>query len=60
MNLFRTDNTEGYSQHNLDVLNAEWDDRVREMGLEEHTDEYDFQAKRLSDEVSRRQSLRGG
>ena len=54
MDLFRTDNTEGYTQAQLDTLNAEWQERVEKLNLEEYTDEYDREAKRFDDEVARR------
>ena len=54
MDLFRTDNTEGYTQQELDALNTEWENRVKQFDLEEYTEEYDFQAKCFCDEVARR------
>ncbi len=54
MTLFRTDNTDGYSQEEIDVLNAEWDNRAKTQGIEKHTDEYDQAAKSFCDEVARR------
>ena len=54
MKTFRTDNTEDYAQDELDSLNAEWLDRVEEMGLEECTEEYDQEAKAFSDMVAGR------
>lgn len=54
MNLFRNDNTEGYTQDQLEELNNEWQEKVEETLIEEHTDEYDFQAKCFADAVSRR------
>lgn len=52
MKLFRTDNTEDYTQAELDALNTEWADIA--ANIEEYTDEYDTQSKRFSDEVARR------
>jgi hypothetical protein len=53
MKLFRDDNTNGYSSEQLDALNEEWAAIVNEMGLEEFTEEYNVQASRFADEVSR-------
>ena len=54
MDLFRADNTEGYNQAQLDALNAEWQERVEKLNLDEFTEEYDEQAKCFADEVARR------
>ncbi len=54
MRLFRQDNTEGYSDAQLEALNAEWEQRVADTNLEPGA-EYDFQAKAFCDEVSRRE-----
>lgn len=52
--LFRMDNTEGYDQNELDKLNAEWEARALELGLEEGTRDYEIHAKHFADEVARR------
>ena len=52
--MFTIYNTEGYTQEQLDALNAEWEARAADLGLEQGTEEYDFQEKNFSDEVSRR------
>jgi len=52
--MFTIYNTEGYTQEQLDALNAEWEARAADLGLEQGTEEYDFQEKKFSDEVSRR------
>ena len=54
MELFRRDNTDGYSAAELAALNREWQERVKALGLDPHDDEYDLRAKQFSDEVSRR------
>lgn len=54
MKPFRTDNTYGYTQPEMDELNDEWQARAEEMGLEEGTYEYDEEAQRFNDEVARR------
>jgi hypothetical protein len=54
MKLFRDDNTEDYTSEELDALNAEWEQRVDALGLDEDSEEYDIQAKAFSDEVSSR------
>lgn len=54
MKLFRSDNTDGYNQQQLDVLNRKWEEITAKLNLEENTDEYDFQAKKFSDAVARR------
>ena len=54
MKLFRQNNTEGYSDAELDAMNEEWEERARKAGLEEDTDEWEEAAKRFSDEVSGR------
>jgi hypothetical protein len=48
------DNTEGYTQEQLDALNAEWQERAKSEGLEPGTDEYKEMEKAFSDEVARR------
>ena len=52
--MFTIYNTDGYTQNQLDELNAEWKARAAELGLEQGTEEYDFQEKCFSDEVARR------
>ena len=52
--MFNIYNTDGYTQEQLDALNAEWEARAAEQGLEPGTEEYEFQYKRFGDEVSRR------
>jgi hypothetical protein len=56
MKLFRHDNTEGYTDEQLDKLNTEWEHRALELGLDEFDDpdEYDLQSKWFADEVARR------
>lgn len=54
MELFRDDNTSGYSKKELDDLNREWANRVKEQNLNEDTEEYADAEKRFSDEVSHR------
>jgi hypothetical protein len=54
MRIFTDQNTEGYTQEELDALNTEWAERATKMGLEEGADEYDFQAKTFADETARR------
>ena len=54
MKLFRTDNTEGYSDEKLDSFNAEWQEIVEREKLEENTEAYDIAAKFFSDVVARR------
>jgi hypothetical protein len=50
--MFTQNNTEGYTDAELEALNAELDDRL--SGLEPGTDEYDNAVKAFNDEVSRR------
>ena len=52
--LFRTDNTQGYSQNELDELNAEWDERARELGITPDSDDYHCEAKAFCNGVSKR------
>jgi len=52
MELFRQDNTDGYSDQELDALNAEWE--TRSTGLDPNSDEYQQTAKAFADEVGRR------
>jgi len=52
--LFREDNTEGYTQEQMDALNAEWDKRAEEKGLEPGSSEYEREAKWFCDEVAHR------
>ena len=54
MELFRTDNTEDYTDTELDALNKEWQARVEYLDLEEYTDEYNVQAKAFCDDVAKR------
>ena len=54
MTEFNSDNTEDYTQPELDALNAEWIEIVAEKNLDEHTEEYDVELKKFSDEVSSR------
>ena len=54
MREFTQDNTYDYTEQELDDLNWEWQELVTELNLDEYTDEYDFQLKRFSDDVSRR------
>ncbi len=56
MKLFRDDNTEGYSQQQLDALNEEWEKIADELYAVDD-EERDFRAKVFSDEASRRQQL---
>ena len=51
MELFREENTEGYTQTQLDTLNIEWQEQSK--NLEEDTDEYDLQAKWFADKIAR-------
>jgi len=52
--LFRQDNTEGYTDTELDELNTEWIEKARELYIDPYTEEYDVEAKRFADEVARR------
>ena len=54
MKLFRTENTNGYTDAELELLNAEWSAIVEANDLEEYTDEYDIQAKEFSDRVAKK------
>jgi len=54
MKMFRFDNTDGYTQAQLDSLNSEWETLVEENGLDEFTEEYNIQASAFSDTISRR------
>lgn len=50
--LFRTDNTEGYSQAKLDALNKEWGEKSK--GIDPNSEEYHAAAKAFADEVASR------
>lgn len=52
--MFTKENTTGYTQNELDALNAEWAERVADRDLEPGTDEYYEEEKSFADEVSRR------
>ena len=54
MELFRADNTIGYTDAELELLNAEWSAIVEAKNLEEYTEKYDIQAKEFSDSVAKR------
>tara|TARA_X000000950_G_C13906376_1_gene657045 strand:+ start:1218 stop:1388 length:171 start_codon:yes stop_codon:yes gene_type:complete len=51
---FRMDNTEGYTQEELDSFNAEWADYCEKHGLDEDSQNYEQEAKWFSDEIARR------
>ena len=51
-NLFRDDNTSGYTPEQRDALNAEWSELSGD--IEPNSDEYNVSAKRFSDEVASR------
>ena len=50
---FTHENTSGYTDHELDMLNAEWELTVFVEGLEIESDEYYQREKQFADEVSR-------
>lgn len=50
--MFTIENTEGYTQTELDQLNAELAERLE--GVEPHTDKWYQAEKAFSDEVARR------
>jgi len=54
MEMFRNDNTDGYTQAQLDSLNSEWEALATELGLDPDDDEYKQAASNFGDEVSRR------
>ena len=54
MELFRNNNTDGYTQDQLDALNAEWEKRANELELIEGTADYTQASKSFCDEVARR------
>jgi len=54
MKLFREDNTEGYTQEQLNALNEEWEERAQDLELEEYTEEYDQEASWFADKVAKR------
>ena len=54
MRLFTQQNTDDYTDAQIDALNAEWECIVTEKNLEPGTDEYDVQAKWFCDLVARR------
>ena len=54
VDLFRPDNTEGYTAAELAKLNAEWEEIAEREGLEEYTAAYDERAGQFNDEVARR------
>ena len=54
MKLFTIENTEGYTQAELDALNAEWQHRVDTCGWDKDSAEYQQQQKWFSDEVAGR------
>jgi len=54
MKSFRHDNTDGYTEEELDALNLEWEQIVDDSDLEGFTDEYYEREKAFTDEVSRR------
>lgn len=52
--MFTLDNTEGYTQQEIDALNAEWTALAEEKSLTEGTEEYWQEEKRFADEVASR------
>lgn len=52
--MFTSENTQGYSEPELDALNSEWNGRVIENALEPGTPEYERAKKAFSDEVAQR------
>ena len=54
MKPFRLDNTTGYTQAELDCLNAEWDAIVEAENLLDDADEFYVREKQFQDAVSRR------
>lgn len=52
--MFSMDNTSGYTQAQLDALNAELAERLNQAGVEQGTDEASEIEKAFSDEVARR------
>ena len=54
MKLFLEEFAPGYTTSQLDAFNAEWEEVVENLKLEEYTEEYDFQAKAFCDEIARR------
>lgn len=52
--MFTIYNTDSYTQDQIDALNAEWEARAAELGLEQGTEEYEIQEKFFADEVARR------
>jgi hypothetical protein len=54
MNELNNQNTEGYTQQELDALNAEWEKIVNELGLESGTDDYYREAQAFADKVAQR------
>ncbi len=56
MKSFRNDNTDGYTDSELDILNEEWEGRVKQLGIniDDDPDEYDLQSKWFADEVAKR------
>ena len=57
MNQFEQENTDGYTDAELDALNTEWDAIVSDEQLEPGTDEYEAQVKQFSDEVAGRSAF---
>ena len=51
---FTQENTTGYTDQELDALNAEWQQIVEAEGLEPDTDEYHAREKQFQDEVAHR------
>lgn len=52
--MFSQENTHGYTDAELQALNAEWNAIVEAENLERETDEYYQREKQFNDEVSRR------
>jgi hypothetical protein len=54
MREFREDNTEGYTEAELDILNGQWEGKVRELELELESYEYYNYLRVFADRVARR------
>ena len=52
--MFDQETTHGYTDAELDALNAEWDTIVEADDLEPGTDDYAHRESQFADEVSRR------
>jgi len=54
MKIFRSDNTDFYTEQQLEELNSEWEALAADLDLDPEDDEYKLAASNFMDEVASR------